>query len=126
MYVQFTSCVNSCVNGETYNFRNVGNCYITLHSWKKWIIILPSLFFINVDCSLTVIGLCLVLCVTMEKRLPCFCHFLFIVFSIVTLTTGFCMLQKSKQHPFLVISDYFHKIFNEIWIKNTEMSGQKD
>ena len=122
MYVQFTSCVN----GETYNFRNVGNCYITLHSWKKWIIILPSLFFINVDCSLTVIGLCLVLCVTMEKRLPCFCHFLFIVFSIVTLTTGFCMLQSQNNIHFLVISDYFHKIFNEIWIKNTEMSGQKD
>ena len=87
---------------------------------------MPSLFFINVDCSLTVIGSCLVFCVTMEKRLPCFCHILFIVFSIVTLTTGFCMLQKSTQHPFLVISDYFHKIFNEIWIKNTELSGQKD
>ena len=55
-----------------------------------------------------------------------FLYFRFFVFSIATLPTGSYMSQVSKQRPFLVISDYFHKISNQILIENIEMTGQKD
>ena len=35
------------------------------------------------------------------------------------------MSQVSKQHPVFFISDYFHKIIDQIWTETTEMTGEK-
>ena len=36
------------------------------------------------------------------------------------------MWHVSKQRPVWVTSEYFHKIFNQIWIENIKMTGQEE